>query len=439
MNARIYKLTRDGAVPMEVSSIRRRQVLQALALAGANAAWLSGGLSRAAASDALINDEVEYGKATLPRGVRSRHIDTNNDVVLHVLEAGFETPGKPCVVLLHGFPELAYSWRRQLLPLAAAGFHVIAPDARGYGRSAPRPVAFEDSLLPYSMLNRVADVLGLVRALGYEQVAAVVGHDWGGPTAQWCARLRPDVFLSVVSMSTPFLGAASILPLDTAENHEARHPEVDIEKELAALPRPRKHYAWYSATSAANADMWHATQGVHDLLLEYYYYKSADWKGNRPFPLKGWTASELAKMPTYYIMDLDKGIAATAAEHKPTPAEVAACKWMTEPDLQVYAQEFERTGFQGGLNYYRIDGVFGIDSGLKSFSGKTIDVPAYYIGGSSEWAVYQTPGAFEGMDKACARLKGVHLVPDAGHSLAEEQPEAVNRQLIEFLTRRRLT
>ncbi|HEY2532475.1 MAG TPA: alpha/beta hydrolase [Xanthobacteraceae bacterium] len=353
-------------------------------------------------------------------------------MTLHILEAGFEGPAKPCVVLLHGFPELAYSWRKQLLPLAAAGFHVIAPDARGYGRSTLKPVAFEDPLAPYSMLNRVADVLGLVRALGYEHVAAVVGHDWGGPTAQWCARLRPDVFLSVVSMSTPFLREFG-LPLDTAQNHGVHQPGVDIEKALSALPRPRKHYASYSATSSANEDMWHAPQGVHDLLRELYYYKSADWKGNKPFPLKGWTATELAKMPTYYIMDLDKGIAATLAEYKPSSAQIAACKWMTEADLQVYSREFQRTGFQGGLNYYRIDGVFGVDSGLNAFSGRTIDVPACYIGGSNEWAVYQTPGAFERMRTACTRLKGVHLVPGSGHSVAEEQPEAVNRRLIEFL------
>jgi hypothetical protein len=123
--------------------------------------------------------------------------------------------------------------------------------------------------------------------------------------------------------------------------------------------------------------MWHAPQGVHDLLREYFYFKSADWEGNRPFPLKAWTASELAKMPTYYIMDLNKGVAATVSEHQPSPSYVAACKWMTEADLQVYSQQFQRTGFQGGLNYYRIDGVFSPESGLNAFSGKTIDVPAF--------------------------------------------------------------
>jgi pimeloyl-ACP methyl ester carboxylesterase len=421
-----------------MSCISRRHFLQALSFLATNTVLASGEGIQAGDAGIHENDSVEYGRNTLPLGVRSRRVDTNNGVVLHILEAGFEKPGKPCVVLLHGFPELAYCWRNQLLPLARAGFHVVAPDLRGYGLSASEAVTFNGDLLPYSMLNRVGDVLGLVRALGYEQVAAVVGHDWGGPTAQWCARLRPDAFLSVVSVSTPFLRNPA-LPLGTAENHGSQSPGGDIEEELAALPRPRKHYAWYYATQSANEDMWHAPQGVHDLLREYYYYKSADWKGNKPFPLKGWTASELAKMPTYYIMDLDKGVAATVSEYQPSSAYIAACKWMTEADLGVYSQQFQKTGFQGGLNYYRIDGVFSPESGLNAYSGKTIDVPALYIAGSQEWAVYQSPGSFERMHSACTRLKGIHLVDGAGHSVVEEQPVAVNRLLIEFLRRSRLT
>jgi pimeloyl-ACP methyl ester carboxylesterase len=420
----------------DIRHITRRQFLRALGVVAVNPALA--GNSPQSNAGALVNETVEYGRSTLPLGVRSRRVDTNSDVVLHVLEAGFEAPAKPCVVLVHGFPELAYTWRHQLLALSRAGFHVVAPDLRGYGRSARKPVIFDDALLPYSMLNRVGDILGLVRALGHEKVAAIVGHDWGGPTAQWCARLRPDVFESVVSMSTPFLSAPA-LPLDTAENHAIRASEVDMTKELAALPRPRKHYAWYSATRDANEDMWHAPQGVHDLLRELYYFKSADWKGNRPFALKKWTALELAKMPTYYIMDLNKGIAATMAEHQPSPTEIAACKWMTEADLQVYSHEFTRTGFQGGLNYYRVEFDPGLDGELNAFAGKTVDVPACYIGGSSEWAVYQSPGSFERMHTVCTRLTGIHLVNGAGHSIAEEQPEAVNRILIEFLTNGRLT
>lgn len=421
---------------MTHSPFSRRHFLQAVSLLATNTVMASSEGMQACDAGTSQNDGVEYGKNTLPLGVRSRRVDTNNGVVLHILEAGFEKAGKPCVVLLHGFPELAYCWRNQLLPLARAGFHVVAPDLRGYGLSASRPVQFDDDLLPYSMLNRVGDVLGLVRALGYERVAAVAGHDWGGPTAQWCARLRPDVFLSVVSVSTPFLGN-SALPLGTAERHGSPPQELDIEKDLAALARPRKHYAWYYATKGANEDMWHAPQGVHNLLREYYYFKSADWEGNRPFPLKGWTASELAKMPSYYIMDLDKGVAATVSEYQPSPAYVAACKWMTEADLEVYSQQFQRTGFQGGLNYYRIDGIFSPDSGLNAYSGKTIDVPACFIGGASEWAIYQSPGSFERMHTNCTQLKGVHLVPGAGHSIVEEQPEAVNRFLIDFVANSR--
>jgi pimeloyl-ACP methyl ester carboxylesterase len=229
-------------------------------------------------------------------------------------------------------------------------------------------------------------------------------------------------------MSTPFLGTAT-LPLGTADQPRPNAAATDLDKELAALPRPRKHYATYSASEAANADMWQAPQGVHDVLRAMYHFKSADWKGNTPHPLKSWSATELAQMPEYYIMDLDKGIAATVAAAMPSKAQIAACRWMSEADLKVYSTEFIRTGFQGGLNYYRMGA--GLD--LKAFAGRTIDVPACYVGGGSEWAVYQTPGAFEGMNKVCTQLQGVHLVANAGHSLAEEQPEAVNRLLLDFL------
>jgi len=321
-----------------------------------------------------------------------------------------------------------------MLSLAQAGYHVIAPDARGYGLSASHPVAYSDSLVPYSMFNRVSDVLGLVRALGHEKVSMVVGHDWGGPTAQWCARLRPDVFRSVVSISTPFFRAPT-LPLNTATQPKSADPEDGVDGQLAALPRPRKHYATYCASREANEDMWHAPQGIHTLLREMFYIKSADWEGNKPFPLKSWAASELQKMPTYYIMDLNKGMAETMAEHRPSAEYMAACQWMTDADLDVYAAQFARTGFQGGLNYYRVDADEALWSEQHSFAGKTIDVPACYIGGAREWGVYQSPGAYQAMSEACTRLQGKFLVPGAGHSVVEEKPGRVNKILIEFLQR----
>jgi pimeloyl-ACP methyl ester carboxylesterase len=405
------------------------------ALAALSTASVPGLASARSTETRPRNESVEYGKDTLPPGIRSRRVNNNNGVTMHILEAGFERPARPCVVLLHGFPELAYTWRNQLLPLAAAGYHVIAPDLRGYGRSTDFPVRFDDDLLPYSWLNRVSDVLGLVRALGFKQVAAVVGHDWGGPTAAWCALIRPDVFQAVVLMSTPFNGPNK-LAFNSANMHAAPVGDVDMQKALAALPHPRQHYWWYSASPDANENMWHARQGVHDLLRATYHYKSADWPGNKPFALKAWTASELAKMPSYYIMEANQGIAETMASHMPSRAQIAACRWLTEEDLQVYSTEYLRTGFQGGLNYYRILTDPRFDTALNSFSGRTIDVPAMFIGGARDWGVYQTPGAFEGMQHGvCTRMLGVHLIDGAGHWMAEEQPQQVNQLLIDFLHR----
>jgi pimeloyl-ACP methyl ester carboxylesterase len=411
----------------------RRRVLTALAALGTTS--IAGVASPNSAEVRAPNEGVDYGKNTLLPGVRSRVVDNNNGVAMHILEAGFEVPGQRCVVLLHGFPELAYSWRNQLLPLAAAGYHVIAPDLRGCGRSTSAPVKFDDDLLPYTLLNRVSDVVGLVRALGFERVAAVIGHDWGSSTAAWCALVRPDIFQSVVLMSTPF-GGPDTLPLNSANIRWTPVANVDIQKTLAALPRPRKHYWWYCATRSANENMWHSRQGVHDLLRAMYYYKSADWPGNKPFALKAWTALELAKMPTYYIMDLDQGIAETMAAHMPSHAQITACQWLTEDDLQVYSAEYIRTGFQGGLNYYRILTDPRFNAELYSFSDRSINVPAMFIGGARDWGVYQSPGVFEGMQHgACTRLLGVHLIDGAGHWMAEERPQQINQLLIDFLHR----
>jgi pimeloyl-ACP methyl ester carboxylesterase len=391
--------------------------------------------SRKSSADPFLvkphSNDVAYGKSTLPLGVRSRFVDNNNGVTMHVLDAGFEGKRRPCVVLLHGFPELAYTWRKQLLPLAKLGFHVVAPDLRGVGRSATTPVAYDDDVLPYSIMNRVSDVLGLVRALGYEQVAAVVGHDWSGPVAAWCARIRPDVFRSVVSMSTPFFGAP-YLPFNSANEHQPAPTKDDKRYDLSALTPPRKHYQDYFTTRGANEDLWHAPQGVQNLLRAQYYFKSADWQGNKPFPLKSSMASEMAKMPKYYIMDLDRSYAETMAAEMPTQAYIAKCKWLTDEELQVFATEYTRTGFQGGLNLYRI---FEVAGDLNAFSGRKINVPALYIAGASEWGAYQSPGALEDMKNVCTQLVGSHFVQSAGHSIPEEQPEAVNQLIIDFLRR----
>jgi pimeloyl-ACP methyl ester carboxylesterase len=375
--------------------------------------------------------------AALAPGIRSRFIPDINGLRVHMLEAGFEARGRPLVLLLHGFPELAYSWRNVVAPLAAAGFHVVAPDLRGYGRTTGWDANYDGDLASFRLLNAVRDALGLVSALGYHDVALVAGHDFGASVAAWCALVRPDVFRSLALMSAPFAGPPQ-LPFDTADTPPRQASrEVDIHQELAKLDRPRKHYQWYYSTRPANADMHDCPQGVHAFLRGYFHYKSADWTDNKPFRLKSWTAVELAKMPTYYIMDLRKNMAETVAAEMPSPAQIAACRWLPESELAVYATEYHRTGFQGGLQWYR-RGTGGIDTAeLQLFSRRTVDVPSIFIAGKSDWGTYQRPGNFERMQESvCTRMLGCHLIDGAGHWVQQEQSERVTELLIEFLGRR---
>ena len=359
-----------------------------------------------------------------------------------MLETGFQshspTDRRPCALLLHGFPELAYSWRKVMLPMAQAGYHVIAPDQRGYGRTTGWDADYDGDLASFRMLNLVRDALGLVYALGYRSVAAVVGHDFGSPVAAWCALLRPDVFRSVVLMSAPFAGPPA-LPFDTAANPAQQRAATGLadpgmNAALARLQPPRKHYQWYYSTREANDDMRNCAQGLHAFLRAYYHYKSADWKQNRPHPLKSWGATDIAELPTYYVMHRDQNMAQTVATEMPSAAAIAACEWLPERELAVYSAEYARTGFQGGLQWYRCTTSGKYAAELQIFSGRSIDVPACFIAGKSDWGVYQKPGDFEKMqDSACARMLGCHLVDGAGHWVQQEQPQEVSKLLLDFL------
>jgi pimeloyl-ACP methyl ester carboxylesterase len=379
----------------------------------------------------MTEDHRTLPPIPLPDGIRARMVEGINGLTMHVLEAG--TPGRPAVLLLHGFPELAYSWRKVMLPLAQAGFHVIAPDQRGYGRTTGWDADYDGDLRKFSLLNLVRDALGLVSALGIRSVVAVVGHDFGASVAAWCALVRPDVFRAVSLMSAPFAGPPA-LPFDTAAKPVAAKAVDPVHAGLAALPRPRKHYQWFYSTREANDDMWKCPQGVHAFMRAYYHHKSADWPDNKPYALAAWTAGELAKLPTYYVMDRDKGMAATVAEHMPTPAQIAACKWLTEPELAVYSGEYGRNGFQGGLQWYRCGTTGRFISELEVFSGRTIDVPFAFISGASDWGIHQRPGALEAMQRrACTQVLGVHLIEGAGHWVQQEQPQRVSELLLGFL------
>jgi pimeloyl-ACP methyl ester carboxylesterase len=379
-----------------------------------------------------------YGNGTIPAGIRSRFIPNVNGMTVHILEAGFETPGRPAVLLMHGFPELAYSWRKVIPSLAAAGYHVIAPDQRGYGRTVGWDNSYDADPDQFRILNMTRDAIGLVYALGHRTVAMVVGHDAGAPVASWSALIRPDIFRSLTIMSSPFEGAPS-LPFDTANGAPLPRPAItddQLDAELAKLNPPRKYYQNYQRTRGANDDMLHAPQGLHNFFRAYYFYKSADYKGNNPHPLKARTAEEMAQIPHYYVMEKNKGMAATAAEVMPSADYIAKCKWLTEPEVEVYATEYGRSGFTGALQGYRVRR--GSDprsiAEMHTFSGRTIDVPSQYIAGKSDWGVYQTPGAVDKMrTSACTHMVGFHLLDGAGHWVQQEQPEQVSALLVQFL------
>ena len=421
------------------ASMTRRQLIQGLAAMAPAAVVTSGPASRSLMAASLgtsaAPQTTEMGPLAadvLPDGIRSRFVDNINGLRFHVLEAGFEGGRRPGLLLLHGFPELAYSWRNVMVPLAEAGYHVLAPDLRGFGRTTGWDADYDGDLFSFRRLNVVRDVLGLVYALGYRSLP-VVGHDYGSPVAALCAVVRPDVFTSVALMAGPFGGTGS-LPFDTANNPPAppSSPGPNLNEELARLPRPRKHYQRYYTTREANENMWHAPQGLHAFLRGYYHYKSADWTDNKPFRLASRTAAEMAKMPTYYIMDLADGMAETVAKIMPSAAQIAANTWLPDNELQVYVEEYGRTGFQGGLNLYRSGGLGAPERQL--FAGRTIDQPSLFIAGASDWGAFQNPGALERMqNEACTDMRAVHLVDGAGHWVQQEQPEETSRLLIEFL------
>ncbi len=365
-----------------------------------------------------------YSENVIDPAITSYQIDNGNGLSSHVLVAG--NPEDPCVLLLHGFPELAFSWRKVMLPLAAAGYHVIAPDQRGYGRTTRSDNRFNGDVASFRLYNLVQDALGVVAALGHKSVHSVVGHDFGSSVAAWCAVTRPDIFNSVVLMSAPFAG--------TPKANSTQNSIATIDHDaLAQLNPPRKHYQWYYSTQEANNNMQQAAQGIHNFLRAYYHCKSADWADNNPHELKSWAAEELALLPTYYVMHKSMGMAETVATEMPDTAVIESNNWLTETELAIYAAEFQRTGFQGGLNWYRCVTSGQFNDELRNYSGKTIDIPCMFIAGACDWGIYQKPDEYQAMQSnACSDFKDSHLISGAGHWVQQEQPNKVTEALLQF-------
>lgn len=366
-----------------------------------------------------------YDPNIIDPAISSYQVDNKNGLSSHVLTAG--NPDDPCVLLLHGFPELAFSWRKIMLPLAAEGYHVLAPDQRGYGRTIGADNRFNGDVASFRLYNLVQDALGVVAAFGHKSVHSVVGHDFGSSVAAWCAVTRPDIFKSVVLMSAPFAG--------TPKANSTQNSVATIDHDaLAQLNPPRKHYQWYYSIQEANDNMHQAAQGIKNFLRAYYHHKSADWANNQPHELSSWAAEDLAVLPTYYVMHKHLGMAETVATEMPDAATVESNTWLTDTELAVYAAEFKRTGFQGGLNWYRCVTSGQYNDELHNFSGKTIDIPSLFIAGASDWGIYQKPDEYQAMQSnACSDFKGSFLIESAGHWVQQEQPEQVMAALRQFL------
>ena len=210
-------------------------------------------------------------------------------------------------------------------------------------------------------------------------------------------------------------------------------PQPQLSDEaLAALKPPRSSTG--STTRHAGEPRDDTCAAGPPCLPPAYYTEERRLERNAPFRSSD-DRRQLAKLPTYYIMELTKTMPETVAPEMPSPAEIAACKWLRDDELTLYTTEYQRTGFQGGLHGYRVRLTDKHNAQLQTFSGRTIDVPSLFVAGKSDWGVFQTPGALESMQKtACTRMSGVHLVEKAGHWVQQEQADAVSKLLLQFFS-----
>ena len=309
--------------------------------------------------------------------ITHRTIETNG-IRLHIAECG----EGPLVLLVHGFPELWYSWRHQLPALAAAGFHVVAPDVRGYGESdKPHDIA------AYAIKNMIADYLGLLDALG-EQTAVIVGHDWGAPQAWNSAALHPDRYRAVVGMSVPHFGRFPIKPTD--------------------------------ALKATFGDTWF-----------YILYFQEPGKAEAEFEAD---PHRTMRMMLGAGQNFDAQAAATrkkdATFFQDVPDVTTLPAWISEEDVRYFGDAFAKSGFRGPLNKYR---TMDLDwEQLPELAEKKIDQPALFITGDRDPVKTFSPPA-EGMRALIPNLTGIVEIKDAGHWVQQERPDDVNAALIKFL------
>jgi len=306
---------------------------------------------------------------------------------MHIAEQG----EGPLVILCHGFPELGYSWRHQLTALAEAGFHAVAPDQRGYGRTdCPEPVE------AYNILQLVGDMVGLVQALG-EEKAVIAGHDWGAPVAYNCALLRPDIFHSLILLSVPFAQRSwgNVRPTEAMRNMANKAGDLNF------------YILYFQEPGKVEKEL---ETDVRENMIKFLYTLSGD-----PPPEKRWN----------FLFSKDKRFVDTGHIPEKLP------DWLTEEDVNVFTDAFERTGFRGGVNWYRnIDRNWELTPFL---SGARILQPSLFIAGELDGVIAMSGRAFENLEKNMPNLKQKVLIPGAGHWVQQERPQEVNDLMIKFI------
>jgi len=304
-----------------------------------------------------------------------------NGIELFVREEG----QGPLVLLCHGWPELSYSWRHQISPLAEAGFHVVAPDMRGFGRSsAPHEIS------AYSIFDTVGDMVALVAALG-EKRAFIVGHDWGAPVAWHAALFRPDIFSAVAGLSVP-------PPL------RGRGRPLELLRQGGITDF---YWQYFQEPGVAEAELERDVLKTFRILL-----------GGRG--LSDPTAAMFVKG--------GKGFLGDARGDQPLPA------WLSEADLKVFADAYRGSGFRGGLNWYRnLDRNWDLTA---PWQDAQIHQPSLFIAGSQDAVITGLIGAkrVNELERVLPNLKGKLIIDGAGHWVQQERPREVNAALIGFLT-----
>ncbi|WP_319456476.1 MULTISPECIES: alpha/beta hydrolase [unclassified Mycobacterium] len=343
----------------------------------------------------------------------SRTVRANGQRI-HVRIAG---SSGPMVLLCHGFPESWYSWRHQLDALASAGFRAVAMDMRGYGRSSkPAEVA------AYRITELVADCVGVVEALG-EPTAVIVGHDLGAPVAWTAAWTRPDVFRAVVGLSVPF-GGRGLAAVPGSPFGELR-PTV-AHRQLAG-PDMLFYQDYFSLPGDIAAR--EVEQDLRSWLIAGLYSLSAD----RPLPPE-LAGVDLTSLPEDMVREFVRSAmcvpqGSTFASVLERPEKLPG--WLGEDDLEFYVSEFEHGGLNAPLNFYRNADVDW--EVLGQYQDKPVTVPALFIGGDRDVVTIWSQEAIARAEEALTDLRGSIILRNCGHWIMQEQPDAVNKELLVFL------